>query len=150
MRLTAQPRHAGPGNTDHGLPRYRSSVTVTFPASHSLPGLEPGVGAGRPHGHDFTAVFVFETATLVYPGVVIGDDMRTEITRHVTDRLAYRDLDRLFDQPPTCEAIAEHLATWHQRSARPPHPARLVSVTVTTSSGAHAEIHLPRTLGSTS
>jgi 6-pyruvoyl-tetrahydropterin synthase len=124
-------------------PCYRGSVRVTFPAARSLGGIAPGSPAGRPHGHDFTAVFVFESATLTYPGVVVDDDMREEIINHVTDRLAYRDLNRLFDRPPTCEAIAEHLASWHHRSARPPGDARLISVTVTTGSGDHGEIHLP-------
>lgn len=81
------------------------------PAALSLRRLEPGNPAGRPHGHDFTAELVFETTALVYPGVVVDDEMRTEIHDHVAGRLAYRDLDRLFDRPPTCEAIAEHLAT---------------------------------------
>ena len=128
-------------------PRFRGSVRVSFPAALSLRGLEPGNPAGRPHGHDFTAELVFESTTLVYPGVVVDDDMRTEIHDHVAGRLAYRDLDRLFDRPPTCEAIAEHLATWHRRSARPAGHARLVAVTVRTGSGDHGEIHLPTPTG---
>ncbi|MDN5747152.1 MAG: 6-carboxytetrahydropterin synthase [Pseudonocardia sp.] len=130
-----------------GVPRYRGSVRVSFPAALSLRGLEPGDPAGRPHGHDFTAVLVFESTTLVYPGVVVDDDMRTEIPPHLAPRHAYRALARLFDRPPTCEAIAEHLATWHRRSARPPGHARLVAVTVRTGSGDHGEIHLPAPAG---
>jgi len=80
---------------------FRGSVRVSFPAALSLRGLEPGNPAGRPHGHDFTAELVFESTTLVYPGVVVDDDMRAEIHDHVAGRLAYRDLDRLFDRPPT-------------------------------------------------
>jgi 6-pyruvoyltetrahydropterin/6-carboxytetrahydropterin synthase len=123
-------------------PWYRSVVRVGFPALHSIRGLENGNAIGRPHGHDFTAEFRFETAHLIYPGVVIDDDTRHEIERHVRDRLAYRDLDRLLGQPSTCEAIAEHLANWFLRSARPPGDARLVSVAVSTGSGAHAEVAL--------
>lgn len=125
------------------VPRYRGRVRAAFPAALSLRGVDPGSPAGRPHGHDFTAEFVFESTALVHPGVVVDDDMRAEIQRHVADRLAYRDLDRLFDRPPTCEAIAEHLANWHWCSARPPGHARLVAVIVTTGSGDHGEIHLP-------
>jgi len=135
------------GSTVGAVPRYRGSVRVSFPAAMALRGLEPGNPAGRPHGHDFTAELVFESTTLVFPGVVVDDDMRTEIQDHVAGRLAYRDLDRLFDRPPTCEAIAEHLATWHRRSARPAGHARLVAVTVRTGSGDHGEIHLPTPTG---
>jgi len=120
---------------------------VSFPAALSLRGLEPGDPAGRPHGHDFTAELVFESTALVYPGVVVDDDMRAEIHDHVAGRLAYRDLDRLFGRPPTCEAVAEHLADWYRRSARPAGHARLVAVTVRTGSGGHGEIHLPASIG---
>ncbi len=128
-------------------PRFRGRVRVSFPAALSLRGLESGNPAGRPHGHDFTAELVFESTTLVYPGVVVDDDMRTEIERHIADRLAFRDLDRLFDRPPTCEAIAEYLANWHWCSARPPGHARLVAVNVSTDAGDHGEIHLPASTG---
>jgi 6-pyruvoyltetrahydropterin/6-carboxytetrahydropterin synthase len=123
-------------------PRYRSTVRVGFPALHSIRGLADGAAVSRAHGHDFTAEFRFETAHLVYPGVVVDNDTRHEIERHVRERLAYRDLDRLLDRPPTCEAIAEHLVTWFLRSARPPGDARLVAVVVSTGSGAQAEIAL--------
>lgn len=132
---------------DGSVPRYRGAVRVTFPAIHSVPGLEPTRPEGRPHGHDFTATFLFEsTTTLAYPGVVVDDDMRTEIVRHVEDRLAYRDLDKLLGRPPTCAAIAEYLASWHRRSARVSTHAHLTSLTVTTGSGGHGEIHLPHPL----
>ncbi len=151
MRVIGGSAPGGDGGSAVGaVPRYRGSVHVSFPAALSLRGLEAGNPAGRPHGHDFTAELVFESTTLVYPGVVVDEDMRTEIHDHVAGRLAYRDLDRLFDRPPTCEAIAEHLATWHRRSARPAGHARLVAVTVRTGSGDHGEIHLPATIeGST-
>lgn len=123
-------------------PRYRSTVRVAFPALHSIRGLADGADIGRAHGHDFTAEFRFETAHLVYPGVVVDDVTRREIEQHVRERLAYRDLDRLLDRPPTCEAIAEHLATWFLRSARLSGDARLVAVAVSTGSGAGAEIAL--------
>lgn len=117
--------------------RYTGTVTVSFSAAHSLPGLEPGHRIGRPHGHDFTATLTFEAVSLSYPGVEVDDDGRAEIVRHVGDRLDHRDLDRLLSRPATCEAIAEHLVTWHERSARPPGQAQLVSVT----------LHLPDPLG---
>lgn len=127
----------------HGMaPLYRGSATVSFPAAHSLAGLEAEHPASRAHGHDYNATFLFETGVLAYPGVVIDEDLRAVITGHVQDRLAYRDLDRLLDRPATCEAIAEHLAAWFLRSARPADHARLVSVAVATGSGACAEIHL--------
>lgn len=90
---------------------------------------------------------MFESTALVYPGVVVDDDMRAEIHQHVAGRLAYRDLDRLFDRPPTCEAIAEHLATWHRRSARPAGHTWLVAVTVRTGADDHGEIHLAPPVG---
>lgn len=126
-------------------PRYRGAFDVVFPAIRTLRGLDPGRPEGRTHGHDFTARFVFETTALVYPGVVVDADVRDEVTRHVTDRLAYRDLDRLLGRPPTCEAIAEHLARWFVHSARPPGDATLLSIAVTTGSGEHGEIVLPVT-----
>jgi hypothetical protein len=46
-------------------------------------------------------------------------------------------------RPPTGEAIAEHLARWFLRSARPPGNATLLSVAVTTGTGEHGEIVLP-------
>jgi 6-pyruvoyl-tetrahydropterin synthase len=122
-------------------PLYQSSASVTFSATHSLRGIE-GPEA-RHHGHDYTATFLFEAASLIYPGVVIDDDMRDEIARHVRDRFAYRDLDRVLTQPATCEAIAENLARWYVHSARPVRHARLISVTVSTSSGMNGSIRLP-------
>lgn len=125
------------------IPRYRGSVSVKFSAALRIPGLEPhGVTAGRISGHDFTAVFHFETTTLAYPGVVVDDDMRAEITARVTDRLHHRDLDRLLDRPATCEAIADYLAAWYLQSARLPGHAQLVAVAVTTAAGDQGEIHL--------
>ncbi|MGH3614210.1 MAG: 6-pyruvoyl trahydropterin synthase family protein [Pseudonocardia sp.] len=123
--------------------RFRSAVITTFPAAHSLHGLPGDSEVARSHGHDYRATFVFETTTLVYPGVVIDDRVRAEITEHVDTHLAYRDLDQLFDRPATCEAIAEHLANWFARSAGPAGTAWLVSVAVTAGSGDHGEIHLP-------
>jgi 6-pyruvoyl-tetrahydropterin synthase len=133
----------GPHPSDSDLvPRYRGSVRVRFSAALRIPTPEPGATVGRLHGHDFTAVFLFETTTLAYPGVVVDDDMRAEITGRVTDRLHHRDLDRLLDRPVTCEAIADYLAAWYLRSARPPGHARLVAVTVTTGAGDYGEINL--------
>lgn len=133
-----------PEATDPGaFVRYRGTVTVQFSAALRIAGLEPGDTAGRLHGHDFTAVFLFESTTLTYPGVVVDHDMRDEITGRITDRLHHRDLDRLLDRPATCEAIADYLATWYVRSARPPGHAHLLGVTVTTAAGDHGEIHLP-------
>lgn len=148
MRLLggSDPGHAE-GSAADAAPRFRGSVRVSFPAALSLRGLEPGNPAGRPHGHDFTVELVFESTTLVHPGVVVDDGMRAEIRDHVAGRLAYRDLDRLFDRPPTCEAIAEYLATWYRRSARPAGHARLVAVTVRTGSGDYGEIRLPASMG---
>lgn len=148
MRLIGGAATAGEGRSAPEVgPRFRGSVRVSFPAALSLRGLDPGDPAGRPHGHDFTVELLSESTTLVYPGVVVDDDMRTEIDDYVAGRLAYRDLDRLFDRPPTCEAVAEHLATWHRRSARPAGHARLVAVTVRTGAGDHGEIHLPPPAG---
>ncbi|MHA6631098.1 6-pyruvoyl trahydropterin synthase family protein [Pseudonocardia sichuanensis] len=133
-----------PEDIDAGaFARYRGTVTVRFSAALRIAGLEPGETAGRLHGHDFTAVFLFESATLTYPGVVVDHDMRDEITGRITDRLHHRDLDRLLDRAATCEALADYLATWYVRSARPPGHARLLAVTVTTAAGDHGEIHLP-------
>jgi 6-pyruvoyl-tetrahydropterin synthase len=131
------------GSEPGALVRYRGAVTVRFSAALRISGLEPGDTAGRLHGHDFTAVFLFESATLTYPGVVVDHDMRDEITGRIADRLHHRDLDRLLDRPATCEALADYLATWYVRSARPPGHAHLVAVTVTTAAGDHGEIHLP-------
>lgn len=129
-------------------PRFSGTVTVTFSAAHSLPGLEPGHRARRSHGHDFTATFTFDAGALSYPGVVVDHTMRNEIVRHVEDGLDHRDLDRLLDRPATCEAIAAHLATWwYQRSARPAEHAGLVSVTVATAVGANGSVHLPGPVG---
>ncbi|MGI9004210.1 MAG: 6-carboxytetrahydropterin synthase [Pseudonocardia sp.] len=75
--------------------------------------------ARRTHGHDFTARFRFEAATLTYLGVVVDDDVRDEITRHVRDRLAYRDLDRLHDRPP---AKRSPNTSRTDSCARPAHP----------------------------
>ena len=125
-----------------GALHYSATVTASFSAAHSLPGLEPGHRAGRSHGHDFTATFTFATSSLSYPGVVVDDDMRTEIIRHIEKVLDHRDLDRLLDRPATCEAIAEHLATWYSRSARPPGHAQLLSVSVTTARGLNGTVHL--------
>ena len=133
----------GPRTNDADLmPRYRGCVRVEFSAALRIPGLEPRITAGRLSGHNFTAVFLFETTALAYPGVVVDDDMRAEITGRVTDRLHHRDLDRLLDRPATCEAIADYLASWYVRSARLPGHARLVAVTVITAAGDHGEIHL--------
>lgn len=123
-------------------PRYRGTVRVAFPAVHSLRGSDGHDRAAQPHGHDFAAVFVFESRSLVYPGVVVDDSLRAEIIYHVGDRLAYRDLDSLLDRPATCEAIAEYLASWHLRSGRSTPHAWLVSVTVTTGSDAWGEVNV--------
>jgi hypothetical protein len=61
--------------------------------------LEPAVTAGRVSGHDFTAMFLFETTALAYLGVIVDDDMRSGIIGRVTDRLHHGDLDRLLDRP---------------------------------------------------
>ena len=132
---------------EYGAPCYQGIVRFTFSAALRIAGLEPGHAAGRLHGHDFCVAFRFEATTLAYPGVVVDDDMREEITHHIRDRLDHRDLDGLMGRPATCEAIAEHLAGWYLRSARPPGHARLVSVTVTTGAGGHGEIHLPDARG---
>lgn len=133
-----------PGGTDSEVfARYRGTVTVRFSAALRTAGPEPGHAVGRLYGHDFTAVFLFESATLTHPGVVVDHDMHEEITGRVADRLHHRDLDRLLDRPATCEALADYLATWYVRSARPPGHARLLAVTVTTAAGGHGEIHLP-------
>ena len=134
-------RGAQPINNDQ--PRYRGTVNVRFPAIHSMPTLADASGSGRPHGHDFCAEFLFETDTLVYPGVVVDDVLRAQITDHVDKRLAYRDLDRMLDRPATCEAVAETLALWFTRSARPAEHAELVAVMVTTGAGGYGQINLP-------
>ena len=136
-------RDAGPAAEPAG-PRYRGRVRVSFPALLTLHRPTPANPAPRPYLHDLTAEFVFEAASLVEPGVVVDNDMRAEIEQHVATRLAHRDLNRLFDRPPTCEVLAGHLANWHWCSARPPGHARLVAVTVTDSAGGHGEIHLPQ------
>ncbi|MGH3616089.1 MAG: hypothetical protein ACRDRK_26555 [Pseudonocardia sp.] len=64
-----------------GRPRYRGAVRVGFPAMHTIRGLENGEDVGRPHGHDFTVEFLFETLHLVYPGVVVNADTRQQIER---------------------------------------------------------------------
>ena len=121
---------------------------MTFPAIHTLPAAGPHDRAGRPHGHDFTVVFTFEAAALVHPGVVVDEDMRSEIDSYIDRRMAYHDLNRILPAgtAPTCEAIANHLAGWHRRSARLPGHALLTQVSVTTGSGGHGEVHLPHPL----
>jgi hypothetical protein len=126
--------------------RFRGSVRTGFSAA--VREHDPGPGAeqtgGRIVGHDFTVTLLFETTALAYPGVVIDDGLRTDVTDHVTTRLHGRDIDTLLGRPATCEAIAEHLANWYVRSARPGGPHhRLVSVTVTHGDGGHGELHLP-------
>lgn len=133
----------GAAPVEPGRPRFRGGVTVILPAIHSMPALADWADSQRPHGHDFRLEFVFETDTLVYPGVVVEDSLRALITDHVNKRLAYRDLDRLLDRPATCEAVAEHLALWFVAAARPPEHAELVSVTVTTGAGGFGQIILP-------
>lgn len=128
---------------DNGRPRFRGRVTAWFSGVHTVPTLAEAAVTERSHGHDFRAEFVFETSTLVYPGVVVEDPLPALIRDHVTKRLAFRDLDRLVDRPATCEALAEHLALWFTGSARPPEHAELVSVTVTTGAGGFGEIVLP-------
>lgn len=127
---------------DNGRPRFRGSVAVTFSGIHTVPALADTAGTERAHGHDFRAEFVFETTTLVYPGVVVEDPLRALITDHVTRRLAFRDLDRVLDRPATCESVAEHLAHWFINSARPAEHAELVSVAVTTGTGGFGQIVL--------
>lgn len=126
-----------------GVTRYRGYVQVRFSAALRISGLEPGSPAGRLHGHDYTATFWFEAITLVYPGVVVDDDMRAEVIGRVSERYDHRDLDRLLNRPATCEAIADALASWYMSTALPPGHAHLVAVTVATGDGQHAEIHLP-------
>lgn len=95
-------------------------------------------------GHDFAVTLLFETTALTYPGVVVDDDMRTEISDYVAHRLHGRDIDTLLGRPATCEAIADHIARWFVNSARPGGPShRLVSVTVATGNDGHGEVHLP-------
>lgn len=120
--------------------RYRGAVRVGFPALHSIRGLEDGQDVGRPHGHDFTAEFVFETH-LVHLGVVVDADTREEIERHVRDRLAYRDWTGSW---PARRPAKPSPITWPvgSCSARPPGDARLVSVLVSTGSGGHGQIVL--------
>lgn len=115
---------------------YRGLVRLPFSAVHTLPGRE----SGRLHGHDYTATFLFEARDLAHPGVVVDDGVHGTITRYIRERLDHRDLDQLLDGPSTCEAIADHLATWYATSARGPQECRLVSVTVTTAAGAHGEV----------
>lgn len=136
-------RRVGVPASDDAAPRFRGTVVVEFPAAHTVPTLADGGDQGRFHGHDFRAEFLFETTALAYPGVVVDDVMRAEVVDHVDKRLAYRDLNRLFERPATCEAIAESLALWFTRSVSPAEHAQLVSVTVTTGAGGFGQITLP-------
>ena len=135
--------NSSPSSDPGTFVRYRGTVTVRFSAALRMSGPESGNAAGRWHGHDFTAAFLFESTTLAYPGVVVDHDMREEITGRITDRLHHRDLDRILGRPATCEALADYIATWYVRSARPPGHAHLLAVTVTTAADDHGEIRLP-------
>jgi hypothetical protein len=126
--------------------RFRGSVQTGFSAAvrEHISGAGADPRAGGILGHDFTVTLLFETTALAYPGVVVDDGLRADITDHVSTRLHGRDIDTLLGRPATCEAIAEHLATWYVRSARPGGPHhRLVSVTVTHGDGGHGEFRLP-------
>lgn len=117
--------------------RFRSTVAVTFPrraltARHARRRRRGPSPLARLHRH----VPVRDHC----PGLPGRRDRRQSPRRDHRphrQRLAYRDLDRLFDRQATCEAIAEHLATWFTRSARPANDAWLVAITVTTASGTH-------------
>ncbi|MGH3611759.1 MAG: hypothetical protein ACRDRK_03915 [Pseudonocardia sp.] len=118
-------------------------MRVGFSAAPRIAGLQPAATEGRLHGHDFTATFLFETATLTYPGVVVDDAMRAEILDRVTDRAAP-------PRPRPPARSARHLRSRRRPPRRlvralrpPPGRARLVSVTVATDAGGHGEIHLP-------
>lgn len=142
-------RPSAPRTVPAMVARFRGSLRTGFSAAvreHiSGPGADQAVG--RMMGHDFTVTLLFETTALAYPGVVVDDDLRADVTDYVTHRLHGRDIDTLLGRPATCEAIAEHLANWYVRSARPGGPHhRLVSVTVTHGEGGHGELRLPGTV----
>lgn len=119
--------------------RYRAGRTFLFDAAHHLPGMEPGHRSARVHGHSYEVVVELAAVELTHPGVVAGPDALAPLQGYIAERLDHRDLNLVIDGPPTCEAVAEHLAGWIASHIDPEISRKVAAVRVSTGRGAWAE-----------
>ena len=134
---------SGERNDAVGAARFRAGRTFRFEAAHHLPGMEPGHRSTRVHGHSYRVDVELAATELRYPGVVVGADELSQLKEYVADRLDHRDLNSVLDRPPTCEAVAEHLAEWITTHMEPDVSARVVAVRVSAGKEVWAEYCVP-------
>jgi 6-pyruvoyltetrahydropterin/6-carboxytetrahydropterin synthase len=109
---------------------HRIGKRYTFDAAHHLPGLPAGHKCSRVHGHTYTAEFILASEALTPPGFVADFADLTPVRDYIGSALDHRDLNEVLDRPPTCEAIAEHLADWYRDHLTGTVPGRLEAVRV--------------------
>ena len=134
---------SGERNDAVGAARFRAGRTFRFEAAHHLSGTEPGHRSARVHGHSYQVDVELAAIELRYPGVVVGADELSPLKEYVADRLDHRDLNAILNRPPTCEAVAEHLAGWITTYMEPDVSARVVAARVSVGKGVWAEYRVP-------
>lgn len=109
---------------------YRIGKRFTFDAAHHLPGLPAGHKCARVHGHSYTAEFVLAAGQLTPPGFVTDFGDLAPVRKYIDTTLDHHDLNEVLGAEPTCEAIAEHLASWFGDHIAETIPGRLETVRV--------------------
>jgi 6-pyruvoyltetrahydropterin/6-carboxytetrahydropterin synthase len=121
---------------------YQISKRWSFDAAHHLVGLPEGHKCARVHGHTWTVQVFLTARSLTPPGFVTDFGDLAPFGVYLATTLDHRDLNEIFDFPPTSEALAEHLAEWFVSHVQPRVPGRLraVRVSETPSSWAQYEV----------
>ncbi len=123
---------------------YRIGKHFTFSGAHHLPDLPEGHKCKRPHGHNWTVVFDFQSEELNEFGFVIDYGDLDVIKTWIDDHLDHRDLNEVLGgrlNPTT----AEHLAHFLYEQFRSIFP-ELVAVVVAETEKTYAEYRFERGL----
>ena len=110
-----------------------------FDAAHHLDDLPEGHKCARVHGHTWNVEVRVTAAQLMSPGFVTDFGDLAPFGAYLTAELDHRDLNEVFDFPPTSERLAEHLATWIIQHLQPTIPGRLAAVRVSETPATWAE-----------
>lgn len=114
--------------SDSGSTGHRIGRTITFAASHQLPGLPVGHKCGRRHGHSYAAGLVL-ASDQVMPAGFVSDCGGMDLFEDYVASTCNTDLNSVLEQP-TSERIAAHLATWFLAQVQPRITDTLQSVWV--------------------
>ncbi|MDR1223166.1 MAG: 6-carboxytetrahydropterin synthase [Tannerella sp.] len=88
---------------------YKISKEFHFSASHQLFGLPEAHPCSRLHGHNYVAVFHFQSKELNGTGFVIDYRELEPIKQYIDENLDHRHLNYFFVFNPTAENIAKLL-----------------------------------------